>query len=138
MNLNSEQAAKIHDLESYKSVTGSRFRRTKEEIASGLSNEDALKKRLGKDSKTKPQVVALKSSGGFTIKIKPEGKVDADYFEHIPTESIEICLDQGWYVWFDSLASKTFEGNISKLMKTILDSGMSVVLTEYQFPSDLK
>lgn len=45
--ITAEQAQRIHDIESYKAVTGyKRLKRTAEEMNLGLSPEDALKRRL--------------------------------------------------------------------------------------------
>lgn len=45
--ITAEQAPQIHDIESYKAVTGAkRFKRTAEEMAMDLSPEQALKRRL--------------------------------------------------------------------------------------------
>lgn len=150
--LTREQATQITDLDSYKTVTGAkRFKRTKEEMQSGLSPEEALQRRLAEvlGEAQDNDGPALSGGGGavigerrsrkgdMTIRLRPAAKTDVDYFEHVPGKPVELVLDQSWYSWFDSLATGPFEGDATKLLRYILEQGIGQVLTTFHFPSDI-
>lgn len=71
--ITAEQAQRIHDLDSYKAVTGfKRFKRTAEEMQLGLSPEDALKRRLvafEKQPSTEwlEQIAQAEAEGGVSV-----------------------------------------------------------------------
>jgi hypothetical protein len=155
-----EQAAQITDLESYKRITGfKRLKRTKEEMDSGLTPEEALKRRLAEtlgeevpealrrgiaqakagqlNDGPKPRASASRK-GDITLQIRPAAKTDADYFEHVPGKPVEIVLDQSWYSWFDTLSQTPFGGDTTKLLRFILEQGIGQVLTKFHFPEDIE
>ena len=137
--MNAEQAAQITDLESYKSVTGAkRFKRSKEEMALGLSPEDALVRRLklanGEvviDSNPCLDIELPKAKprrGDIVIHLRPAKGVDADYFEHVPQTPIEIVVDEKWYSWFDTRAITPYDGDVQRLLAAIFDRGMNEIV----------
>lgn len=147
-----EQAAKIYDLESYKEVTGAkRFKRTKEDMALGLTPEEALQKRL-KELKGEPQSnikgetntrrheqnKGSRRSGEIIVRITPSPNVSSEYFEHCPRGEIKLSLDEKWYGWFDTQVSGPYEGNITKLLQDILDRGIGELVTHVHFPADVE
>lgn len=142
------------NLEEWKVATGAkRFKRTKEEMALGLSPEEALERRLategGKPSH-KNETGQASVGGGLKrgdlsivlgdtkLNLRPAAKTDTDYFEHIPGKKLEIVLDQNWYAWYDTLMSGPFEGDAHKLMKFILEQGIGEVLTKFHFAVDVE
>jgi len=135
------------NIQEWKAENGAkRFRRTKEEIASGFTPAEALQKRLleaegkqapilGSEDK-KDDKPSRKSN--ITILVSAAAKTDSDYFEHLPASPVKIELDQSWYTWYDTLVTGPFEGDANKLLKFILDQGIETVLTKFHFPSDIE
>jgi len=152
------RAQQIFDLDSYKEVTGAkRFKRTKEEMALGLSPDEALQRRLdpfrgqelpsGAVGSTdtavgqKPKVRASTSrKGDIVLRIRPAVGVDSAYFERIPQDGRdrEIILDEKWYSWLDNKLDCPYNGDVALLLDHILNLGMGEVITRIQFPDDLK
>lgn len=128
----------------WKATNGAkRFRRTKEEIADGLTPEQALKKRLSGAGDEAVPITELSDTkpshkSNITILVSAASKTDSDYFEHLPALPVKIELDQSWYTWYDTLVSGPFEGDSNKLLKFILDHGMEAVLTKFHFPADIE
>lgn len=147
-DITQEQAKQITCLESYKTVTGAkRFKRTKEEMTKGLTPLEALFERINDAlgigilppiDKIVPVKDQSSRKSGITIQVRAAPKTDADYFEHVPGQPVEIVLDEHWYKWYDQLMSGPFEGDHNKLLAVILDRGIGEVLTKYLFPADVK
>jgi hypothetical protein len=147
--ITAEQAPHIHDLESYKNVLKvKRFKRTKEEMDLGLSPEEALDRRLAAfgnplqeapietvDPRPRPR---RRSGGEIIVKIRPDRNVDADYFEDLPSGTLEVTLDNHWYSWLATRAQQPYENDHQKLLTHILALGIGEVLTKIQFEKDLK
>jgi len=152
-----EHAAQIHDIESYKAVTGEkRFRRTKEEISLGLSPEEALQSRLrggpqnfqNDGTSPKANIRETKTTKGprpstsrksdIIIRIRPAAGTDADYFEDLPDTEIEIVEDEKFYSWLDVRLKAPYDGDVQRLLRDILDLGIGEVITKKHFPEDLE
>lgn len=152
-----EQVPLIHDIDSYKEVTGARrFKRTKDEMERGLSPDEALKERLAAFSQTQGYLDIISQGGGamaakatrrrlsasrkgdITIRIRPEAGIDAEYFEKLTGQDVEIVLDEKWYGWLDNKLDCPYNGDITRLLKHILDMGIGEVITQIQFPPDLE
>jgi hypothetical protein len=138
-----EQAPQIHDISSYKTVTGAkRFRRTKEESALGLSPEEALQGRLREANDLPAGAVGSVDNlprprgGDIVIRIKPAAGVDRDYFERLPRKEIEIALDNSWYGWYDELTAARYDGKLKLLFQHMLDLGIGEVITTYPEKND--
>lgn len=144
------------NIEDYKkSIGAQRFRRTKEEIALGLSPEQALTQRLATESpKTNPcleielpgpllgpathrKARHVARKGDIVIRIQPEKGVDADYFEQVPTEPIVIDLNNSWYSWFDTKAVVPYNGDVAMMLKHILEKGIGEVLIHFNTQEDI-
>ena len=147
MNITPEQAKQIHDIESYKSVTGAkRFKRTKDEKARGLDPEEALLERVKDlpgnitafDNEGKMIVPkARKTHGGeIVIRIKPPKKLDPEYLEHLTNKEIVIEQDDKFYGWLDTKLSAPYNGDVHKLFQHILDQGLGQVISMYHFEED--
>jgi len=148
-----EQAKDIHDIESYKSVTGAkRFRRTKEESSQGLTPEEALEQRLiefelktlglGSEGKpvTKPRKRRASKSlaGTMTIAVRPEAGVDSDYFARLPKQAIELVLDEKWYSWLDTKLEMPYNGDATQLFQHIFNLGIGEVISRVHSAADIK
>lgn len=123
-----------------------RFRRTKDELARGLTPEQAqaerdtqpLAKALDQIADLKmPRVILAKESGEFIIKIVPAKGVDKDYFENIKAR-IEVTLDNDFYKWIDHYLDKVYDGDMSKLFQNILDKGIGEVINTIHNEKDIK
>ena len=155
------------NVEEYKRSTGAkRFRRTKEELSLGLSDEQALQRRLATSGgnphevggrtdapETNPcleielgpskgpaehrKARVSRSDGDIVIRISADKGVDSGYFEFVPKAPIEVVLDNSWYSWFDTLFNTPYEGNAERLVRHILNKGIGEVLTHFHFPADL-
>jgi len=120
-----------------------RFRRTKDELARGLTPEQAQYERLSAAadkapshadhmdlsaravkalSKPKPEV----KSGDIIIRIRPDKTVDKDYFEHLCGKEIDVTQDDHFYKWIDHFLGKDEE--LPKLFQDILDKGIGEVI----------
>lgn len=145
MNLTKEQAAQIHDMDSYRAVTGAkRFKRTADEVAAGLSPEEALRRRLSSVSKSpdksgeKKVRASTSRKGDITIKIRPQAGVDPEYFEHLRAKPVEIVLDNKWYGWVHTKLEHPYEGNIEKLLLQILNLGLGEIIDKIHSEDDIK
>lgn len=123
-----------------------RFRRTKDEVARGLTPEQAqaergtqpLAKALDQIGKIKmPKVALAKENGQFFISVFPAKSVDKDYFEHIQAR-VEVTLDNDFYKWVDHYLDKVYGGNASKLFQDILDKGIGQVIDTIHLEKDIK
>ena len=136
--MNKEQAEQIHDLESYKRITGAkRFKRTKDETDRGLSPEEALQERLTAttDSKTDgtPKKKATRRKGGdIVIRIKPDTTVDPDYFDDVPKGEIVVLQDDHFYKWIGTLLGHPYKSN-EELYERILSMGIGEVATDTHY-----
>lgn len=129
-----------------------RFRRTKDELARGLSPEQAKVEReafqatpiavanppmSAEDAKIVRKVTG-KVSGEIVLRIKPGKGVDADYFEFLNGKTIEVEQDNYFYSWLDSLLSGVYaEHGKTKLFTDILSEGIGQTLTTRHFPKDV-
>jgi len=149
MNLTKEQAAKIHDIESYKAVTGAkRFKRTKEETAAGLSPEEALQARLDDlvpvneihvvTGKKKSKSKYLSGKELLTIRVRPDSKIPAEYFEKLKKKNIEVVLDDKFFGWVDNKLDHPYNGDVAKLFLHILNLGIGEVVTQVHSEQDVK
>lgn len=143
------------NIEDYKkSIGAQRFRRTKEEIAAGLTPKQALVQRLTADGVVTKPILGLKMpkvvkdtepskarrvarKGDIVIRIQPEKGVDADYFEQVPTEPIVIDLNNSWYSWFDTKAVVPYNGDVAMMLKHILEKGIGEVLIHFNTQEDI-
>jgi len=151
--ITAEQAPQIHDLESYKTVTGAkRFKRTAEEMQLGLSPEAALKRRLAafdpnwldKNPEAKALVMLgieqakarmftnaaefvkrqTYGTGEILIRIRPVKGVSPDYFEHLPSAEIVVEQDDKFYGWLDVMLSGRYTGTVNAFFAEVLDEGL--------------
>jgi hypothetical protein len=145
--ISSHQATLIHDIASYKEVMGAkRFKRTKEEMAMGLTAEKALELRLREANDLPAGAVGSRPTprastsrkGDITIKIRPAAGVESSYFERLPNGPVEIVLDEKWYGWFGTLLDSPYDGDNTKLLNHILDLGIGEALTRFHFPKDIE
>jgi hypothetical protein len=124
-----------------------RFRRTRDELARGLTPEQAQAER-GVQPLTKalddivklPKPVKLikaKENGQFFISIFPAKGVDKDYFEHIKAR-VEVTLDNDFYKWVDHYLDKVYGGDASKLFQDILDKGIGQVIDTVHLEKDIE
>lgn len=148
--MNPEQAAQIHDIASYKEVMGAkRFKRTKEEMALGLTSEEALEARLNeannlptgacgsRDIRPSPRA-STSRAGDITIKIRPQAGVDSDYFKRLPNGPVELVLDEKWFSWFDTKLNVPYNGDSTQLLQHILDLGIGEVITQIHSTDDIE
>lgn len=146
--LTAEQAAKIFDIESYKAVTGyERFKRTKEEMILGLSQEEALRCRLAKfqsnpplqtlvDANKRAQERVKKTfagSGEIIVRIRPAPGVDRDYFEYLPKGEVIVHLDNKVYGWFDVKLGGQFSGEAAEFFQFLLENGLGEAIDHPKF-----
>lgn len=145
--ISSEQATQIHDITSYKEVMGAkRFKRTKEEMAMGLTPEKALELRLREANDlpvgavgSRPTPRASTSwAGDITIRIRPEAGVSSDYFERLPNGPVEIILDEKWYSWFDNKTEAPYNGDSTTLIEHILNLGIGEVIAQIHSKEDME
>lgn len=132
--MNAHQARQITDLESYKEVTGAkRFKRTKDEVARGLSPEEALAERLAQfgseteisgNSAPEPKRTRRSSKGEIVLRIRPKRGVSlADY--DIPEGEFEIEEDQQFYTWLEELHTARYGDHPRALLfQHLLDFGV--------------
>lgn len=122
----------ITDIESYKAITGAkRFKRTKEEIALGLSPEEALKRRVNPGIIEAPANRSPKVSGDIVIRIRPMTGTDADYFEFVPQSEVVVEVDEHWYKWLDTRATVPYNGDVPKLIADLINLGMNEVVNKH-------
>lgn len=141
-----EQAKDIHDIASYKSVTGAkRFKRTKEEMAEGLTPEEALQRRLTGtlpglrgDPIKKARRPSKSTSGNMTIRVRPEAGVDPEYFARLPKNGIELVLDKNFYSWLDNKLEMPYNGDATQLFQHIFNLGIGEVLSHVHSAQDVK
>lgn len=149
--MNKDQATQIHDIESYKEITGAkRFKRTKEEMALGLSPQEALQERLKalqvgavvetvqKKYRETARQHSNTSAGEITIKIRPAAGVPAEYFERIGNKIVTMELCDKAYGWLDTKLQSPYDNDIGRLMEDVIDKGLDEVITHMNFPEDLK
>jgi hypothetical protein len=116
-----------------------RFRRTKDEIARGLSPEQAMAERARSTVSPTETPSKKNKKGDITIHIRASKGVDPDYFEFVTDRVIEVEQDEHFYKWVDHLASKVYdEHGQAKLFTDILSNGIGKVLTTRQFTKDIK
>jgi len=140
-----------------------RFRRTKDELARGLTPEQAKIERKQRYPLGSPdpdqlnilaeiiddEVVSKKlrkaaknlemPNGEITIRIRPDKNVDSDYFEHLGDQVIEVSQDNDFYKWIDHLLEKIYnEHGDAKLFQDVLNEGFGRVLTTRLFTKDVK
>ena len=117
-----------------------RFRRTRDELARGLTPTQAQEERairlpgeghVVQDSGIKnpepPQsasgtqplksggirmskVIFAKQNGEIVLRIRPGKDVDPDYFEHLKGKEIEVTQDELFYKWIDHYLDKIYDG----------------------------
>jgi hypothetical protein len=127
------------DVKSYCEQTGAkRFKRTKDEMARGLSPQEALDERLRNQSRETNTRASTSRKGDIVIRIRPAAGVDSDYFEKIPQQESEIVLDEQWYAWLDTKLDVPYDGDTKRLMTDIMTFGMGEVISKMQFASDLE
>lgn len=154
--ITAEQAPQIHDLESYKTVTGAkRFKRTAEEMAMDLSPEQALKQRLAAfgskpitnvlqakadaasykpwDVQAARKSLKLDGNGEIIIRIRPAKGVSPDYFEHLPKAEILVVEDDKFYGWLDVMLSGRYTGTVNEFFAEVLDEGLGEKISYPQY-----
>lgn len=115
-----------------------RFRRSKDELARGLTPEQAKAEREGNGTPIKKP--ARKTHGGeIVIRIIPAKGVDPDYFEHLRDRVIEVSQDEHWYKWLDHYLAQVYAsaGN-EKLFLDILNKGIGSLVTHVHFTKDIE
>jgi hypothetical protein len=159
--ITAEQAPHIHDLESYKAVTGAkRFKRTAEEMQLGLSPEEALKRRLAafdpnwldknpvakasvergpEQAKARqftgfrPDRAVLVQPGDIVIRIRAAKGVDKDYLSRLPTTEIVVEQDNFFYGRVDDKLAGLYEGETDKFFQDLIESGMGELIDHPAF-----
>lgn len=149
--ISAEQASQINDLESYKIVMkAKRFKRTKEEVALGLTPEEALKRRLAAfgnnaarnplqtkadaagykpwDAKEARKSLKLNDNGEIIIRIRPAKGVSPDYFEHLPKTEIVVVEDDKFYGWLDVKLGGQYGNEAAKFFTDLLDQGIGELI----------
>lgn len=141
-----------------------RFRRTKDELARGLSPDEAkherdlidLDKRLAMDedpdsatiasvkrgveqAKARKFVPDPRKKGDIVIRIRPVKGVPADYFEHLRDGEIVVEQDEHWYKWVDHYLGKVYnEAGDAKFFRDILDRGIGELIKHVHFTKDIE
>lgn len=119
-----------------------RFRRTKAEIAAGLSPAQAMAKRIY-DNPYKADLVTLSDlahkehRGDIVVRIRPAKGVDADYFEHLESAEIVIEADSDFYKWIDHYFSK-ISNDKQRVMVELFNRGLDELITHIHFEKDMK
>lgn len=132
-----------------------RFRRSNDEIARGLTPEQALVERQNSGGHTvEPSgienpvvpdspsgVVTLKKGkkGEIVLRIRPAKGVDPDYFEFLPNGELTIEQDQNFYQWVDTHLDKIYNDHgPSKFFEDVLTEGIRELITKVHFTKDIK
>jgi len=145
--ISSHQATLIHDIASYKEVMGAkRFKRTKEEMAMGLTAEKALELRLREANDLPAGAVGSRPTprastsrkGDITIKIRPAAGVESSYFERLPNGPVEIVLDEKFYSWLDNKLECPYNGDSTMILRHILNLGIGEVITQVNSEQDVQ
>lgn len=158
--ITAKQAPQIHDIESYKAVTGAkRFKRTAEEMAMDLTPEQALKRRLAafdpnwldKNPVAKASVergleqakarqftdgpVGFRpvQPGDIVIRIRAAKGVDKDYLSRLPTTEIVVEQDNFFYGRVDDKLAGLYEGETDKFFQDLIESGMGELIDHPAF-----
>jgi len=143
------------NIEDWKKKTGAkRFKRTKEEMELGLSPQEALDIRLAKslsgdrsalieaavntdDGRVAAGKVRRSGRGKITIEIVPKPGTDSDYFEYVPKGTVTVQMNEKWYSWLDNLAQIPYDGDVSRLLRHVIDAGLNTLITESAFEENL-
>lgn len=130
-----------------------RFRRSKDELARGLSPEQAQAEREAWLANNTEAIASVKrgvaqakegkfatpnSKGEIVLRIRPTKNVDADYFEFLNGKEVVVEQDTDFYKWIDHYLDKVYGGNAAKLFQAILDQGIGEVITKIHIESDVK
>lgn len=124
-----------------------RFRRTKDELARGITPEQALVERQNRGGHAvEPSgVVILKNAtkgsknGEIVLRIRPAKGVDPDYFEFLPNGELTIEQDQNFYQWVDTHLDKIYNDHgPSKFFEDVLTEGIRELITKVHFTKDIK
>lgn len=143
------------NIEEWKKQTGAkRFKRTKEEMALGLSPQEALDRRLAEslsgdrsalvEAAVRADDGNVTAGGGrrsgkskITIEILAKPGTDTDYFEHVPGNTVTVTMNEKWYAWFDNLSQVPYDGDVARLIRHIVDAGLNTLIAESAFRENL-
>jgi len=129
-----------------------RLRRTKDELARGISAREAEAERIllsggghivipsgvenPKPPKSPSGVTTRK--GEIIIRIRPAKGVESDYFEHLTGRTIDVEQDDKFYSWLDHYAGKVYdEHGQKKLFQDLLDQGIGELIKNVKFTRDI-
>lgn len=144
------------NIEDWKKQTGAkRFKRTKEEMALGLSPQEALDRRLAEsmsgdrsaliEAAAKVDDGNVTAGGGrrsgkskITIEIIAKPGTDSTYFERLPSSTIRVQMNEKWYAWFDNLSEILYDGDTGRLLRHIVDAGLCTLVEESAFKEQLE
>lgn len=127
-----------------------RFRRTKDEVARGLTPAEAEAERTrlrggghvvvpSGIENPEPPSKSVRNKGDIVIRIRPAKGVDIDYFEHLRGREIEVTQDEKFYAWLDHYASKVYdEVGQAKLFQDLLDQGIGELIKHTRLTKDIK
>jgi len=130
--------------------TMARFRRTKAEIAAGLSPDEAqhqrdlLKRGVEQTleytdplNEVSNKLEKKNKKGDIVVRIRPAKGVDADYFEHLESDEIVIEADSDFYKWIDHYFSK-ISNDKQRIMVELFNRGLDELITHIHFEKDMK
>lgn len=121
-----------------------RIRRTKEELAAGLSIEEAKKLREEKGLKTPVKTsgslrLAKAGDGEIVIRIRPEKGMEFNPEWRLPDGEFVIEQDRKFYAWLDELLSVAYtNASPETLIRHLIHKGHEELVVGMSLPEDVE
>lgn len=118
-----------------------RFRRTKDELARGITPAQAQTERSihrGIEDAKAGRISQKRGNGEIILRIRPRKGVCNEYFDLLPLKEVILEEDEHFYKWLDHYLSKVYaDAGQVKFFTDLLDQGIGGLVTNIHFERDI-